>query len=101
MHGSSNNAGQSLLAERSYLEDELLDPGPLRQEVQHREAGVGSHSRHADPVAATGAGPDVVGEAGQVVHKGVHPALVEPSHVHPERGESATCCLSLAWRGRV
>jgi len=77
----------------SYLEDELLDPGSLGQEVQHGESGVGPHGCHGDPVASAGARPDVVGEAGQVVHEGVHAAFVEPGHVDsggsegPEPGE--------------
>lgn len=66
-----------------YLEDEFFDPGSLRQKVQHGEAGVGPHGRHADPVAAAGARSDVVGKPGQVVYEGVHPALVQPRHVDP------------------
>lgn len=66
---------------RFYLEDELFNPGPLGQEVQHGEAGVGPHRRHGHPVASARARPDVVGEAGQVVDERFHPPFVQTRNV--------------------
>lgn len=71
-----------------YLEDEFLDPGSLGQEVQHGEAGVRSHGGHGHPVTSAGAGTDVVGETGEVVHERVHPTFVETGNMDsdPETG---------------
>lgn len=68
-----------LVWRRVYLEDELLDPGSLGQEVQHGETGVRTHSRHGHPVTSSGARADVVGETRKIVNKRVHPAFIQTS----------------------
>ena len=73
---SPDGRPDAVSARLSYLKDEFLDPGSLGQEVQHGESRVRPHGGHGDPVTSGRAGTDVVGETGQVVHEGVHPAFV-------------------------
>lgn len=86
----------------SYLEDKFFDPGPLGQEVQHGEAGVGPHGRHDHPVASARARPDVVGETGQVVDERFHPAFVQARHVDSDReGSDSRGTIAVAQRSNV
>jgi len=66
----------------AYLKYELLYPGSLRQEVQHREAGVGSHSRHGHPVSSWRTASNVVRESWEVVYKGIHSSFIEARNVN-------------------
>lgn len=67
-----------------YLEDQLLDPGSLRQEVQHGETRVVPDGRHGHPVTSAGTRPDVVGETRQVVDERLHPTFVQTCNVNPD-----------------
>lgn len=71
----------------AYLKYELLYPGFLRQEVKHREAGVGSHSRHGHPVSTRRTASNVVRKSWEVVYKRIHSSFIETRHMNSEENK--------------
>lgn len=81
--GANSFGWQRALVIYTYLKYDILNPGSLGQEVEHREARVWPDGRHGHPVTTRGAAADVVREARQVFYESVHAPFIETSHMNP------------------